>query len=224
MPEIKFEYDDEYVTEKIRRELNACNDKKERDRIKEATGLDKQYINNMLQQSESKQKISLPVLHLFAQAIGKPVEYFLYDKTHFIELTKNEFIDIRYVESTTDSDNHLIYRDNKPMCALRLSNIMQIANDPFKTIILIIDSDTMESTFSKGDELLIDTSIKTIKDGGIYAFNSYEIKYIRIRRFFCEINTFQLIADNKIKYGSCSASPKDINIIGQVIINKHFLI
>lgn len=221
MPEIKFEFDEEYAAEKIRNELSKCANK-EKARIKNATGLEEGYINNMLQRGSSRQKFSLPVIHLFAKAIGKPVEYFLYGEDTFMKIIENEYIKIKQIESLTDNDDHLIYKEEDSLCAVKLSILMSITKDPFKTILFRVDSDTMETTFSKNDELLIDTSIKSIKDGGIYAFNSYDIKYIRIRRFFCQINTILLIADNP-KYESCVTSPKDINIIGRVILTKHFL-
>lgn len=221
MPDIKFEFDEEFVAKKIRNELFKISNK-EKARIKRATGLDEGYINNMLQKGPSRQHFSLPVIHLFARAIGKPVEYFLYRENHYKEIMEREFIEIKHIESITDNNNQIIFTDDESICAIRLTNLMQIANDPFKTVLFTIDSDTMDTTLTKGDEVLIDTSIKRIRDGAIYAFNSHEIKYIRIRRFFCQISTILLIADNK-RYESCIAPPKDINIIGQVIMTKHFI-
>lgn len=221
MPEIKFDYDEELVWKKINCELEKYN-KNEQNQKKKSTGISKEYIANMLQKGESRQKISLPALFLFARALKKPVEYFIYDNEIFTDFIKDKYLKVPYIKPYTNKNNELIFEDNFN-CAIRLDYLKEIVKDPFNVFMFKVESDIMENTLFKGNDVLIDSSMKEIKDGSIFAFNSYEFKNIRIRRFYLEVNTIKLIADNKEKYNTFNSSIKDLNIIGKVIIVKHFL-
>lgn len=222
MPEVKFEIDQDFARKQILLELER-HKKPEQKIIKESTGIDQGYINNMLQKGESKQAISLPAVILFAKALKRPVEYFLYPKSVFLDVLKDQFINIPYIENNPGENGDLILSEKYHMCLMRYEIISKITDNPFDVVFFRIDSDVMENTFSKGDELLIDRSRKQIKDGLIYAYNSFNFRCIRIRRFSVQIDSLKLIADNKIKYDPCTANMKDINIIGQVVVAKHFL-
>lgn len=219
-----FPFNKNFARDQIFKELEKFKDEKKREEIIIAAGFGNRYKYDVRRKKEDFP--SLPAVAAFAKVFNKPIDYFIYEGKIFIELIKNKFIQIRYIESSTDSNNCLIYKNNEAMYAMRYEWLNKISADPTNLVLFTIDSDAMETTLNKGDEVLIDTSkeAKQIKDSMLYAYNSSAFKYIRIRRFSIQVNNIKLIADNKIKYDSCIANLIDINIIGQVICAKHILL
>ena len=208
----------------VRDRINELLNKKTRAEqalIKEKTGLDNKKIINVL--GANKANISMEFMAIFAQALNVPLEYILYGKEIPLDLKRIEYYDIPYIENAPTEDGNIVFSDKNRICAMRIDFIKSITDHPRNIVIYQVDSDVMEDTILKGDELLIDLSKKFIKDGLIYAFNSFNFKCIRVRRFSVQVNHIKLIADNKMKYEPCIADLKDINIIGQIIASKHFL-
>lgn len=220
MSKLIFKYDRDFARQQIFKELYRFEEK-QREKIIADAGFSERYKYDV--KEDNKDFPSLSAVGAFARIFRKPIDYFIYRENIFKKIVKEEFLNIPYIEPFTDEENNLVYKGNKHMCAFRFDSLLKIAKDPLGVILYVIETDTMESTLSKGDEILIDIAQRQIKDGAIYAFNSFNMKYIRVRRFYCEINNLKLIADNKTKYEAFIADPKDINILGQVIASKHYL-
>lgn len=192
----------------------------EQDEIKKATGIDPKQIINVL--GAAKSDISMEFMAIFAQVLNMPMDYILYGKTEPMVALDERYIKIPYIENETNENNGLIFKPSSN-CAARYNALLQITANPEGLVMIKAKSDCMESTISKNDEILIDASDRAITDGGIYAFNTFSFKYIQIKRFFIHINEIGVMSDNK-KYDTYLANIKDVNIIGKVVLCKHFLL
>lgn len=220
MPEIKFDFDEEFALGKILKEFDELGKEKENELLRSADISD-QYWRNIKSKGESRQHLSLPLIAIIALKLGKPIESFIYKKEIYINMVSDKFLRIPSVKPYTDDDNNLFKIEDKNLCALKYDYLSKLTESPMGLVLLNIISDSMEDTLFKGDDAIVDTTKKIIYDGAIYAFNTFNFKSIQIRRFQLQVNNIKLIADNKNHYEACIVDKKDINIIGQIIISKH---
>lgn len=225
MPDLILDFDKDFARKKIFEELSKYSEE-ERERIIADAGFGDRYKYDI--KEDNTNFPSLPAVvalsRIFKQRDpSKTIDYFLYEDYDFFKLKEGEFMNIPFIEPKTDDKGNIIYSKNISHCALRYNFITNIAENPSKLVLFKVNSDCMENTLTKADEIIIDISQKQIKDGDIFAFNTFNFKFIMLRRFLVQVNTLKLIADNKEKYEAFMADLKDINIIGQVIISKHIL-
>lgn len=225
MPELILDIDKDYARKKIFEELTKYPEE-EQDRIIKQAGFGDRYKYDI--KPDNPNFPSLPAIvaltKIFKQKDPtKTIEYFLYKDGDNLANANEALINIPYVHEETDRDNKLIPIDGK-FCTTKYNILLSIAPIPTSLVLLRVDSDCMESTIYKNDELFINTIDKDIRDGAIYAFNSDTFKHIQIRRFYIQVNEIKIASDNKSKYDSYTASIKDLHILGRIILCRHFLV
>lgn len=218
-----FEFDKKLARRRIFEELGKY-DERQREALIEKAGFIGQYKYHVKEDNEDFP--SWPGVGAFARALGKPVDYFIYEDYayYMIECKDKNLIRIPYITNYTDENNFVIYTKEAVKCYIEYEWLTKITDDPMKLILFVMNNDSMTPMFPKCSELMIDTTATRIMDGYIYAFNTLEFKAIRIRRFFLELDRLKIVPQNTAIYETCYATRKDLNILGHVIAVKHFFV
>lgn len=91
--------------------------------------------------------------------------------------------------------------------------------DPDKLTVVSVSGDSMEDTFSHGDLLIVDSSVREVTSDGVYVFRADGMLYMkRIQRL--PGGVFRVISDNRKHYDPFDLKPSehsDFLVFGRVL-------